>query len=797
MEKLRPLYELILNSEDWLLNRIVGYARERGFTKYTSTLVEAWRASVEGVTKSLLIALVEYDHAPEIGPDDDYAKDPVSAFGILEAKLHRQRGISLKMFIGLMKYYRQAYDDCIAGSDFSTDYKEQYRLFVKRCFDRIELGFCTEWCSLSEHAKTEELQATNRAITNEKNKYLTIFESLHDPVLFLDKDNLIENMNSAAYEVFYSGGLPGQIYYAESHEKIPFPVLNQELARLASGGIDELQFDKFVVTVKGERNFQIKMKSMLDVSKKFSGTVVIFSDITARQQAEVALQDAKETAEKYLSISAELIFSLDTRGTILMMNESGHMLLGYNPGELIGRNWFDTCLPEEIRPEIWAVFQKLMQGDIANVVSYENTVIKKNGSIRLLLWHNSLLKDLNGKIKGLLSSAQDITGRKKAEDALAHQTWLLGERNKELNCLYQTATVLDYSNESLDEVIEKAVHLVPTGWQYPGIACARIVIGEQVFATQNFLESPWSLSADIVASGKVVGLVEVRYLKETAACDEGPFLKEEKKLIGNLALIYGNMVERKQAEEAIQNKNAELERLTYTVSHNLKSPLITFKTYLGFLEQDMITADADTIKQDIGFMQSAAGKMDSMIGDILELSRAGQISHKSVRVAVRELVDEAVAAVAGQIAQKKVSLQVDLPHVTLYGDRQRLAEIWQNLIDNAVKYIGGQKDPGIVLGAELSQGETVFYVRDNGMGIDPRHQDKVFGLFSKLDPKSEGSGVGLAIVKRIVEMYKGRIWLESEGPGKGTCFKFTLPEAVRSQAVPLSKKPERMNVAYG
>jgi signal transduction histidine kinase len=111
-----------------------------------------------------------------------------------------------------------------------------------------------------------------------------------------------------------------------------------------------------------------------------------------------------------------------------------------------------------------------------------------------------------------------------------------------------------------------------------------------------------------------------------------------------------------------------------------------------------------------------------------------------------------------------------------------LLEIWQNLIENGVKYMGEQTAPRIEIGAERRGWELVFFVRDNGMGIEPRYQEKVFGLFEKLDPKSEGTGLGLALVKRIVDLYRGRIWLESAGAGQGTCVRFTLPEAVEGRS---------------
>ena len=138
-------------------------------------------------------------------------------------------------------------------------------------------------------------------------------------------------------------------------------------------------------------------------------------DMKPQDPTYEALRKAKDTAEQYLNLSVELIFKLDSQGTITLLNDSGHKLLGYSPGELIGRNWFETCLPHEIKSEIWAVFQKLMSGDIENVSRYENEVITKNGDRRLLLWHNTLLRDDDGEIIGIMGSAHDITEAKQAE----------------------------------------------------------------------------------------------------------------------------------------------------------------------------------------------------------------------------------------------------------------------------------------------------------------------------------------------------------------------------------------------
>jgi PAS domain S-box-containing protein len=201
----------------------------------------------------------------------------------------------------------------------------------------------------------------------------------------------------------------------------------------------EIQPDMSVIVVTGHSSIENTIQALNGgasgyLTKPFEMDLVLaminkaFENqklVWGKRETEEALRETTETAEMYLNISAELIFRLDSQGTITLLNENGHRLLGYNPGELIGKNWFDTCLLNEIRPKIWAVFQKLMNGDIANVTTYENPVITKNGEVRLLLWHNSLLKDKNGRINGILSSAQDITERKQAEEALqASQDYL-------------------------------------------------------------------------------------------------------------------------------------------------------------------------------------------------------------------------------------------------------------------------------------------------------------------------------------------------------------------------------------
>jgi signal transduction histidine kinase len=233
--------------------------------------------------------------------------------------------------------------------------------------------------------------------------------------------------------------------------------------------------------------------------------------------------------------------------------------------------------------------------------------------------------------------------------------------------------------------------------------------------------------------------------------------------------------EREKLINELEEKNGELERFTYTVSHDLKSPLITIKGFLGFLEKDAASGNVVRLKSDIQRIANATDKMQLLLNELLELTRIGRLMNPYQAIHFEELAREAVELVHGQIQSKgiQVSIQENLP--TIHGDRQRLIEVVQNLIDNAAKFTGSQTSPRIEIGQNgYEDGKPIFYVKDNGIGIDLVHHDRIFGLFNKLDANSEGTGIGLALVKRIVEVHGGRIWVESEAQNGATFF-FTLP----------------------
>ena len=267
--------------------------------------------------------------------------------------------------------------------------------------------------------------------------------------------------------------------------------------------------------------------------------------------------------------------------------------------------------------------------------------------------------------------------------------------------------------------------------------------------------------------------------------------------VGILARSFNRMTETLEAEVAervsaqeqreaviteLEERNAELERFTYTVSHDLKSPLVTIRGFLGMLVKDIEAGAHDRIADDVEHIRSATETMRRLLEELLELSRVGRQVNPPEDIKLDELVEQALASSAGLISQREVEIRTAPGLGYVCGDRLRLMEVFQNLIDNAVNFMGDQPRPYIEIGACPDDGCStdgramlLCHVRDNGIGIEPRFHDRVFGLFERLDPSIEGTGIGLALVKRIVELHGGEIRVESAGLGKGTTFYFTLP----------------------
>ncbi|MEO5336160.1 MAG: PAS domain S-box protein [Magnetospirillum sp. WYHS-4] len=234
----------------------------------------------------------------------------------------------------------------------------------------------------------------------------------------------------------------------------------------------------------------------------------------------------------------------------------------------------------------------------------------------------------------------------------------------------------------------------------------------------------------------------------------------------------------RKAQESLERSNAELQRFAYVASHDLQEPLRTVTNYVQLLEKrygPQLDSDA---REYIGFASHAAKRMRSLILDLLAYSRLETDAKPLVAMDAGLALAEALDGLQGAIAETGAEIhQTEMPRVQ--GDFGQVSSLFQNLIGNALKYRDADRKPVIAIGAVQADGEWLFHVRDNGIGFDPQYADRIFKVFQRLpNPgKPDGSGIGLAICKKVVERHGGRIWVETQ-PGKGATFWFTLCPAV-------------------
>ena len=243
---------------------------------------------------------------------------------------------------------------------------------------------------------------------------------------------------------------------------------------------------------------------------------------------------------------------------------------------------------------------------------------------------------------------------------------------------------------------------------------------------------------------------------------------------GFLLMLSGRTAIDVERRRQLESKNTELERFTYAVSHDLKSPLITIRGFLELLDEDIRSADEVQAKNDIARIDRAAGSMMETLDGLLALSRLGRLVDMQERVDMNAVVQDALQRLEGCLGGVEVTVVNALPDAS--GDPVRLVEVFQNLIENAAKFMGGQRAPRIEIGARRLGDEQAYFVRDNGVGLPADSSERVFGAFERLNPDIAGTGLGLATVRRIVELHGGRVWLDSQGQGEGCTAWVVLPE---------------------
>ena len=640
-----------------------------------------------------------------------------------------------------------------------------------------------------------EAEAALHALTRRQEALLV---AAPDIILEVDDRKIYTWANRAAFEFFGEDVLGKEAaFYFEGEQET-----YETVRPLFDGQEDTIYVESWQRRRDGEKRLLAWWCRMLkDATGRVTGALSTARDITEQKRAEEAL---RESEAKLKIVFDDSVFgkSITLVSGEISVNRALGEMLGYSREELGRRKWQEITHPDD-RELTQRQVDHLLSGEKESV-RFVKRYLRKDGSVVWADVGTTLHRGPDGKPQYFITSVSDITEQKRAEHALVIQN--------RISDVFLTSPGEDIYSEVLKvalEVMESPFGLF--GYiDKDGALVVPSVMGDVWDESQGpqksmtFPRDTWGddigarairekkpnysneisasiplghvpikrhISFPILYEGNVIGLFQV-------ANKESGYSEEDIRKLGSIANYVAPILSarllRQRHEDELRAKNDELIRFTYTVSHDLKSPLVTIRTFVGYLQQDALKGDAAAVDRDLSYIQTAAGMMSRLLDELLELSRIGRKVNPPVEVPLQEVVKEALELVAGRLSVRGVRTEVTEEPVLLYGDRLRLVEVFQNLIDNAVKFMGDQRTPLVEVGAERVDGEIVLFVRDNGIGIDPRHQQKLFNLFEQLDPGSEGTGIGLALVRRIIEVHGGRIWVESSGPGQGATFRFTL-----------------------
>jgi PAS domain S-box-containing protein len=494
--------------------------------------------------------------------------------------------------------------------------------------------------------------------------------------------------------------------------------------------------------------------------------VCMFYDISEQRQSERALKESEERFRKVFQASpvAICITTLD-QGQLLDANEAYWQLTGYDPKISIGKNAEELDMWDTLEDRKNFVDEITQKYSIVNP-NYEFLAYDTLQPRSAIAFYELIEIDAQPCI---LSMFYDVTEQKQVQNELqsaeARKRAILTSIPDMIFEISKDGTLLDFMASTEISTLMPPVEFIGRNIKElfpPAIA------EQTLFALERALETGQLHAFEYgLPPGEEVQFFEARI---TAVTSESAII-----MVRDISQRKWVETEREKLINELEEKNSELERFTYTVSHDLKSPLITIKGFLGFLEKDAASGNIVRLKADTQRIADATDKMQTLLNELLELSRVGRLANPYQVIPFEELARESLEIVHGRLHDRNIEVHVDENLPVIYGDRQRLTEVLQNLLDNAAKFMRNISNPRIEIGQNgYEDGKPIFFVSDNGMGIDPVHHDRIFGLFNKLDAASEGTGIGLTLVKRIVEVHGGRIWVQSEA-GKGATFYFTLP----------------------
>jgi len=510
---------------------------------------------------------------------------------------------------------------------------------------------------------------------------------------------------------------------------------------------------------------------------------------------EEGLKHERDLNQRYLDTVQTMMVALDKTGNITMINQAGCNLLGYDETELLGRNWFDMCLPQPLgRDVIYPMFRRIISEGQMDEEYYENPVIDREGKQHLIAWHNTFLLDDNGGIAGTLSSGEDITEKERQREQVRKFSMVV-EQSPNTILITDLDGRIEYVNEAFTR---------ETGYtREEAIGMKAHALGTELTPADTFDELLEALQAGKAWEGEFINRHK----------DDGIYvhrahvspIREPDGRITHYLSIQEDITEKKRNVEELEHYRQHLEELVIertsalaaakdaaevanraksaflaNMSHEIRTPMNAILGLAHLLQRD--EQDAGQIDK-LSKLDEAARHLLAIINDILDISKieAGKFRLEHIELDVDQLLRNICSLTAERLHAKGLELVVDMaPALSekFAGDPTRLSQLLLNYVSNAIKFT----DRGsIVIRARVEDQTSedvlvVFEVEDTGIGISRQNQSRLFQAFEQADSSTTrqygGTGLGLAINRRLAEMMGGQVGVSSE-PGKGSTFWFS------------------------
>ncbi len=508
------------------------------------------------------------------------------------------------------------------------------------------------------------------------------------------------------------------------------------------------------------------------------GVFILSVDITERKQMEAALKKSEDLFSKAFHGSpAPMTIARQTDGTYIEVNESFLRLVEMERKDVIGKTGIELILIDtSVRDKI--------RNELSNKDTLSNIEVQaKTKSGRLL---NLLTSIENTELSGeacTITTMLDITERKLAEESIRRLAAIVESSNDGIIGKDLNGTILNWNKgaERLFGYSEK---------EMIGCSITKLIPHDLLKEEKQIIES--------IKRNEPIQHFETRRIKKDKQLIDvsvtiSPILDIKGNIVG-ASKVVRDITERKRAEEEIkllnsqletrviertmqlENANKELEAFSYSVSHDLRTPLRHISTFTDKLSINFGTQLPEKGKHYLDTIEGAAKNMGILIDDLLQFSKTSRIELNKNTVEMNRIIDEYMAQIKETVENRQIEWNVPLlPNV--YADYNLLRVVWFNLLDNAVKYTNTRQKALIKLSSTSENNEYIFCITDNGVGFDMQFASKLFGVFQRLHSLTEfeGTGIGLANVRRIITRHGGRTWAEAE-PDKGAKFYFSIPK---------------------